>query len=180
MEPISVAYIVGGGLQPEDDDRQGVFGTQMLTNCENVTSLAPTAQETAQEGSSGPKVEALSDTWGEALLSLENENSSGFEKQSTSGKVLNNAPAADKTDSIHAMMMWFEPLLEASGERNQPSFNLTYRDYPCHCVTETVWYPEKSNLCSIWDVEEIRSIGLLDHQQKVTQSGRLEASFAMD
>ena len=28
--------------------------------------------------------------------------------------------------------------------------------------------PEQSNLCLIWDVEEIRSIELLDHQQKIT------------
>ena len=41
-------------------------------------------------------------------------------------------------------------------------------DYPCHCVTQTVGYPEKSNLCLIWDVEEIRAIGLPDHQQNVT------------
>ena len=31
-----------------------------------------------------------------------------------------------------------------------------------------VWYPEHSNLCLIWDVEEIRSIRLPSHQQKVT------------
>ena len=33
---------------------------------------------------------------------------------------------------------------------------------------QTVWYPEHSNLCLIWDVEEVRSIGLPDHRQKVT------------
>ena len=31
-----------------------------------------------------------------------------------------------------------------------------------------VWYPEHTNLCLVWDVKEIRSIGLPDHQQKVT------------
>ena len=31
-----------------------------------------------------------------------------------------------------------------------------------------MWYPERSNLCLVWDVEEIRSDGLPDHQQKVT------------
>ena len=35
-------------------------------------------------------------------------------------------------------------------------------------LCETVWYPEHSNLCLIWDVEEVRSIRLPDHQQKVT------------
>ena len=37
-----------------------------------------------------------------------------------------------------------------------------------HCLAQTVWYPEHSNLCLIWDVEEVRSIGLPDHRQKVT------------
>ena len=31
-----------------------------------------------------------------------------------------------------------------------------------------MWYPEHSNLCLVWDVEEVQSIGLPDHQQKVT------------
>ena len=31
-----------------------------------------------------------------------------------------------------------------------------------------MWYPEQSNLCLVWDDEEIRSIGLPDHHQKVT------------
>ena len=31
-----------------------------------------------------------------------------------------------------------------------------------------MWYPEHSNLCLVWDVEEIWSIVLPDHQQKVT------------
>ena len=48
------------------------------------------------------------------------------------------------------------------------SINLTHGEYPCQCLAQTVWYPEQSNLCLIWDIEEIRSIGLLDHQQKVT------------
>ena len=38
----------------------------------------------------------------------------------------------------------------------------------CHCLAQTPWYPEQSNLCLIWDVEELWSLGLSDHQQKVT------------
>ena len=64
--------------------------------------------------------------------------------------------------------MEFEPLFEASGECNLRSINLTHGECPCHCLVQTVWYPEQSNLCLIWDVEEIRTIGLPDHQQKVT------------
>ena len=65
-------------------------------------------------------------------------------------------------------LMELEPLLEASGERNLRSIEITHGECPCHCLAQTVWYPEHSNLCLVWDVEEIRSIGLLDHQQKVT------------
>ena len=63
----------------------------------------------------GPRVEGLSDFWGEEILSLEKKNSSDFEKESTGGKVLNNAPAAEENDSIHSKMMEYETLLEASG-----------------------------------------------------------------
>ena len=74
----------------------------------------------------------------------------------------------DENDLTHAKMMEFEPLFEASGECNLRSINLTHGECPCHCLVQTVWYPEQSNLCLIWDFEEIRTIGLPDHQQKVT------------
>ena len=86
----------------------------------------------------GPKLEDLSDTWGEELLSLEKENSSDFEMQSASGKTLNNTQAVDENDFTHAKMMEFEPFLEVSGERNLVSINLTHGDYPCHCFAQTV------------------------------------------
>ena len=70
-------------------------------------------------------------------------------------------------DVTHEKMMEFEPLLEASGERTLRSINLTPGECPCHCLAQTVWYPEHSNLCLIWDVEEILSIGLPGHQQEV-------------
>ena len=43
----------------------------------------------------GPRVEDLSNTRGEKLLSWEKQNSSDFEKQSTSSKTLNNAQTVD-------------------------------------------------------------------------------------
>ena len=64
--------------------------------------------------------------------------------------------------------MELEPLLEASGERKLRSINLTHGESPCHYLAQTVWYTEHSNLCLIWDVEEVRSMGLPDHRQKVT------------
>ena len=110
----------------------------------------------------------LSEIWGEELLSLEGENTSDFERQNITGKPMNSAPAQDENDTTHEKMMELESLLEASGERNLRSIDITHREFPCHCLAQTVWYPEHSNLCLVWDVEEIRSIGLPDHGQKVT------------
>ena len=95
-------------------------------------------------------------------------NTSDFERQNTIGKAIISAPAMEENDVTHEKMMKFEPLLEASGESTLRSINLTPGECPCHCLAQTVWYPEHSNLCLIWDVEEIRSIGLPGHQQKVT------------
>ena len=81
---------------------------------------------------------------------------------------MNSAPAQEEKYSTHEKMMELEPLLEASGERNLQSIDITHGDCPCHCLARTVWYPEHSNLCLLWDVEEIRPIGLPDHRQKMT------------
>ena len=88
----------------------------------------------------------LSEIWGE-LLSLESENTSDFERQNTIGKAMNSAPAMEENDVTHEKMMEFEPLVEASGERNLRSISLTHEECPCHCLAQTVWYPEHSNLC---------------------------------
>ena len=84
------------------------------------------------------------------------------------GKPLNSAPNLEENDAMHEKMIELEPLLEASGERNLRSIDITYGECPCHCLAKTVWYPDHTNLCLIWDVEEIRPIGLPDHRQKVT------------
>ena len=133
----------------------------------NVTSLTSVASEDA-ESVARTRVEDLSDICGEELLSFEKENSSDFEKQSASGKTLNTAQAVDENDLRHAKMMEIEPLLEASVERNLRSINLTHGDYPCHCLAQMVWYPEKSNLCLIWVIGEIRSRGLSDYQKNAS------------
>ena len=74
----------------------------------------------------------------------------------------------EENDTMHEKMMELEPLLEASGERNLRSIEITHGECPCHCLAQTVWYPDHKNLCLVWDMEEIRSIGLRDHRQKVT------------
>ena len=101
----------------------------------------------------------LSEIWGEELLSLEGENTSDFERQNRNEKPMSSAPAQEEYDMTHEKMMELEPLLEASRERNLRSIDITHGECPCHCLANTVWYPEHSNLCLVWDVEEIRSIG---------------------
>ena len=110
----------------------------------------------------------LSEIWGEELLSLESENTSDHERQNVIGKPVGGAPNVEENDTIHEKLMELEPLLEASGERNLRSIEITHGEFPCHCLAQTVWYSDHANLCLIWDVEKIRSLGLPDHQQKVT------------
>ena len=117
----------------------------------------------------GDQRENLSEIWGEELLSIQSENTNDFERQNTIGKAMNSAPAMEENEVTHEKMMEIEPVLETSGERNLLSINLTHGECPGHCLAQTVWYPERSNICLIMDVEEIRSIGLPDHQQKVTR-----------
>ena len=110
----------------------------------------------------------FSEIWGEELLGLESENTSDLERQNVIGKPMVSAPNLEEVDVIHEKMMELEPLLEASGERNLRSIDLTHGDCPRHCLAQTVWYPDQANLCLIWDVEEIRSLALPEHQQKLT------------
>ena len=91
----------------------------------------------------------LSETWGDELLSLEGENASDFERQNAIGKPTNNVPAQQENDTTNEKMMELEPLLEASGERNLRSIDITHGECPCHCLAQTVWYPEHSNLCLV-------------------------------
>ena len=110
----------------------------------------------------------LSEIWGEELLKLESENTSDHERQNVIGKPVGGAPNMGENDTMHEKMMELEPLLEASGQRNLRSIEITHGECPCHCLAQTVWYPDHKNLCLVWDMEEIRSIGLRDHRQKVT------------
>ena len=110
----------------------------------------------------------LSEIWGEEILSLGDENTSEFERQNAIGKPMSSVAALEENDMTHEKMMELEPLLETSGEQNLHSIEISHGECPCHCLAQTVWYPEHSNLCLVWDVEEIRSIGLPEHQQKVT------------
>ena len=65
-------------------------------------------------------------------------------------------------------MMEVEPLLEASGKRNWRSIMLTHDEFPCHCLLQTWWYPERSNLVLIWDSGELLSMSLRDSSHPIT------------
>ena len=110
----------------------------------------------------------LSEIWGEELLSLENENTSNHEKQNVIVKPVGGAPNMEENDTIPEKVMELEPLLAASGERNLRSNEITHGECPRHCLARTVWYPDHANLCLVWDVEEVWSIGQPDDRQKVT------------
>ena len=101
----------------------------------------------------------LNEIWGEELLGLEGENTSDHERQNVIGKPTSGAPNLEENDAIYEKMMELEPLLEASGERNLRSIDLTHGECPCHGLAQTVWYPDHANLCLI--------LRLPDHQQKV-------------
>ena len=157
-KPLSITHGNGGGIQPEDTNRQSLLGTQVRTPGSNVVSLAQTVDKDIWELYRGKK-ENLSGIWAEELLGLDCENTSEFEKQNMIGKPMNSTAALDENDVTHKKMMELDPLLEASGERNLRSINLIHGERPFHCLAQTVWYPKHSNLCLIWDVEEVRSIG---------------------
>ena len=110
----------------------------------------------------------LSEIWGEKLLGLESKNTSDHERQNLIGKPMSSAPNLEENDATHEKMMELEPLLEALGELNLRSIDITHGECPCHCLAETVWYPDHANLCLNWGMEENRSIGLPDHMQNLT------------
>ena len=95
----------------------------------------------------------LCEFWGEELLGLESENTSDHERRNVIGKPMSGAPNMEENGAIHEKMMEMEPLLETLGERNLRSIDITHGECPCHCLAQTVWYPDHANLCLIWDVE---------------------------
>ena len=74
--------------------------------------------------------------------------------------------ANSENDEVHRAMV--EPLLEASGKRNWRSNMLTHDEFPCHCLLQTWWYPERSILLLIWDSGELLSMGLPDSSRPIT------------
>ena len=70
----------------------------------------------------------LSEIWGEKLLGLEGE------RQNLIGKPTNSAPNLEENDAMCEKMIQLGPLLEASGERNLRSIDITHGN-----AHATVW-----------------------------------------
>ena len=182
-KPLSTTHGDGGSVYSEGVNRPGFLDAK---KCVRLTRMSHQSHKLLQKilgAVPGYRREDLSDIWGGGgLWSLEKENAKDFERQNTIGKAINSALAMEENDVTHEKMIEFEPLLETSGERNLRSINLTHGECPCQCLAETICYPELSNLCLIWDVEEIRSVGLPSHQPVEGHSFSYEhdAGVAMD
>ena len=86
-----------------------------------------------------------------------------FERQKQKRSTATYSNEMDDSDKIHRVMMELEPLLEPSGKRNWRSIMLTHTEFPCHCLLQTWWYPEQSNLVLIWNSRELLSIDNQTH-----------------
>ena len=112
--------------------------------------------------------EELESILGWKFMGYVSGNSSDFERQKQRGSTVTDYNTVDENDEVHRVMMEVEPLLEASGKRNWRSIVLTHDEFPCHCLLQTWWYPERSNLVLIWDSGELLSMGLPDSSQPIT------------
>ena len=123
----------------------------------------------------------LSEIWGEELLSLESENTSDHDRQNVIGKPVGGAPNMEENDTMHEKLMELEPLLESSGERNLRSIEITHGECPCHCLAQTVWYPDHAKPlpgvgCRRNSFNRITG----SHTKGYTLGGEHNVSFAMD
>ena len=73
----------------------------------------------------------LSEIWAEELLGFEGENTSDLGSQSIIGKPMNSAPNLEENDAMLEKMIQLEHLLEASGEHNLRTIDITYGECPC-------------------------------------------------
>ena len=112
--------------------------------------------------------EELKSILGRKIMGYVSGNFSDCERQKQRGSTVTDYNTEDENDEVHRVMMEVEPLLEASGKRNWRSIMLTHDEFPCHCLLQTWWYPERSNLVLIWDSGELLSIGLTDSSRPIT------------
>ena len=84
---------------------------------------------------------------GKKFMEYVSGNFSDFERQKRRGSTVTDYNT--ENDEVHRVMLEVEPLLGASGKRNWRSIMLTHDEFPCHCLLQTWWYPERSNLVLI-------------------------------
>ena len=114
------------------------------------------------------KKEELESILGRKFMGYLSGNFSDFERQKQRGSTVTDYNTVDENDEVHRVMMEVEPLLEASVKRNWRSIMLTHDEFPCHCLLQTWWYPERSNLVLIWDSGELLSMGSPDSSRPIT------------
>ena len=112
--------------------------------------------------------EELESILGKKFMGYVSGNFSDFERQKQRGSTFTGYSTVDEKDEVHRVMMKVDPLLEFSGERNWRSIMLTHDEFACHCLLQTWWYPERSNLVLIWDSGELLSMGLPDSSRPIT------------
>ena len=115
--------------------------------------------------------EELESILGRKFMGYTSGNFSDFERQKQKGSTITDYNAVDENDELHRVMIEVEPLLEALGKRNWRSIMLTHDEFPCHCLLQTWWYLERSNLVLIWDSGELLSMGLPDSSRPITIVG---------
>ena len=112
--------------------------------------------------------EELESILGKKFMGYVSGNFSDFERQKQRGSTVTDYNTVDENDKVHRVMMEVEPLLEALGKRNWRSIMLTHDKFPCHCLLQTWWYPERSNMVLICDSGELLSMGLPDSSRPIT------------
>ena len=112
--------------------------------------------------------EELESILGRKFIGCVSGNFSDFKRQKQRGSTVTDYNTVDEKDEVHRVMMEVEPLLEASGKRNWRSIMETHDEFPFHCLLQTWWYPERSNLVLIWDSRELLSIGLPKSSRPIT------------
>ena len=91
-----------------------------------------------------------------------------LQKKIASGALPTEFSTIEEKDDVHRIMTELEPLLEASGYRTRRNKLMTYGEYPCHCLAQTLWYTKRGKLVLVWDVVELFSMGLPDQNQPVS------------
>ena len=183
--PSGAPYLVGSTLAPMCNSRYPVHfvavdvkSTRTIVNqafsVPKCVRLARTSEKSyellGKMFSAVPErtKEELESILGKKFMEYVSGNFSDFERQKQRGSTVTEYNTVDENDEVHRVMMEVKPLLEPLGKRNWRSIMLTHDQFPCHCLLQTWWYPERSNLVLIWDPEELLSMGLPDSSRPIT------------